>query len=86
LGIDPTYLWYNMLRYTGTVDVVIGIIKAVIFGGIVAIVGCYKGMYCGNGAEGVGRATTEAVVYSSIGILVTNFFLTLTLGKLLHTL
>ena len=55
------------------------------FGGIVAIIGCYKGMYCGEGAEGVGRATTEAVVYSSITILITNFFLTLFLGELLHT-
>jgi phospholipid/cholesterol/gamma-HCH transport system permease protein len=86
LGIDPTYLWYNMLKYTTTSDVAIGLIKAVIFGGIVAIIGCYKGMTCGEGAEGVGRATTEAVVYSSITILITNFFLTLTLGKILHTL
>jgi len=69
LGIDPTYSWYNMLRYTSTSDVVVGIIKAFIFGGIVAIIGCYKGMSCGEGAEGVGRATTEAVVYSSITIL-----------------
>jgi phospholipid/cholesterol/gamma-HCH transport system permease protein len=86
LGIDPTYSWYNMLKYTGTVDVVIGLIKAVIFGGIVAIVGCYKGLFCGEGAQGVGRATTEAVVYSSITILIVNFFLTLTLGKIFHTL
>lgn len=86
LGIDPTYSWYNMLRYTNTSDVVIGLIKAVIFGGIVALIGCYKGLCCGQGAEGVGRATTEAVVYSSITILITNFFLTLSLGKVLHTL
>jgi phospholipid/cholesterol/gamma-HCH transport system permease protein len=84
LGIDPTYSWYNMLKYTNTADVVIGMIKAVIFGGIVAIIGCYKGMFCGEGSQGVGRATTEAVVYSSISILITNFFLTLTLGKVLH--
>ena len=86
LGIDPTYSWYNMVKYTGTVDVVIGLIKAVIFGGIVAIVGCYKGLFCGEGAQGVGRATTEAVVYSSITILIVNFFLTLALGKVFHTL
>ena len=79
LGIDPAYSWYNMLRYTNAADVVIGLIKAVIFGGIVALIGCYKGMACGEGAEGVGRATTEAVVYSSITILISNFFLTLTL-------
>jgi phospholipid/cholesterol/gamma-HCH transport system permease protein len=85
LGIDPTYLWYNMLRYTNSSDVIVGLIKALIFGGIVALVGCYKGMSCGEGAEGVGRATTEAVVYSSITILISNFFLTLTLGQVLHT-
>jgi phospholipid/cholesterol/gamma-HCH transport system permease protein len=86
LGIDPTYLWYNMLRYTATTDVAVGLIKAVVFGGIVALIACYKGLTCGEGAEGVGRATTEAVVYSSITILITNFFLTLTLGKILHAL
>ena len=86
LGIDPTYLWYNMLKHTAPSDVMVGMVKAFIFGGIVAIIGCYKGMFCGEGAEGVGRATTEAVVYSSITILITNFFLTLTLGKVLHTL
>jgi phospholipid/cholesterol/gamma-HCH transport system permease protein len=86
LGIDRTYLWFNMLKYTGNSDVAIGLIKALIFGGIVAIISCYKGLTCGEGAEGVGRATTEAVVYSSITILITNFFLTLTLGKVLHAL
>ena len=86
LNIDRTYLWYNALKYTGTRDVVVGLIKAVIFGGIIAMIGCYKGMNCGQGAEGVGRATTEAVVYASITILISNFFLTLTLGRLLGTL
>jgi len=86
LGIDPTYLWYNMLRYTAPTDVAVGLIKAVVFGGIVALIACYKGLTCGEGAEGVGRATTEAVVYSSITILITNFFLTLTLGNILHAL
>ncbi len=86
LGIDPTYSWYNMVRYTHTTDVLLGLIKAIIFGGIVAMVGCYKGMFCGEGAQGVGRATTEAVVYSSIAILICNFFLTLTLGQWLHSI
>ncbi|HVM51342.1 MAG TPA: ABC transporter permease [Candidatus Acidoferrum sp.] len=85
-GIDRVYLWHNMLWYTQPPEVVVGMIKALIFGGIVAMIGCYKGMCCGEGAEGVGRATTEAVVYSSITILITNFFLTLALGKLFHTL
>ncbi len=86
LGIDPTYSWYNMLRYTSAAEVVVGVIKALLFGGIVALIGCYKGLSCGEGAEGVGRATTEAVVYSSITILIANFFLTLALGRIFHTL
>jgi phospholipid/cholesterol/gamma-HCH transport system permease protein len=86
LDIDPVYSWYNMLRYTAVQDLAMGLIKAFIYGGIIAIVGCYKGMTCSEGAEGVGHATTEAVVYSSITILIANFFLTLTLGRLLQTL
>lgn len=86
LGIDATYLWANMIKYTSVGDVLIGMIKAVIFGGVVAIIGCYKGMFCGEGAQGVGRATTEAVVYASITILISNFFLTLSLSQLLHSL
>jgi phospholipid/cholesterol/gamma-HCH transport system permease protein len=85
-GIDPTYSWYNMLRYTSTAHVMIGLIKSIVFGGIVALVGCYKGLSCGEGAEGVGRATTEAVVYSSITILISDFFLTITLGQIFHNL
>jgi phospholipid/cholesterol/gamma-HCH transport system permease protein len=81
LGIDATYSWVNLLRYTHDVDVVIGLIKAFIYGGIIALISCYKGLTCRMGVEGVGRATTEAVVYSSITILITNFFLTLVLGK-----
>jgi phospholipid/cholesterol/gamma-HCH transport system permease protein len=86
LGIDPTYLWYNMLHFTHDVDLVIGLVKAFIFGGIIALIGCYKGMTCGLGAQGVGRATTEAVVYASISILIANFFLTLVMGKLVGQL
>jgi len=86
LGIEPTYLWDNMLKYTHQVDVIIGLTKAFIYGGIIALIGCYKGMTCGLGAEGVGRAATEAVVYSSITILIANFFLTLVMGKLVGLL
>jgi phospholipid/cholesterol/gamma-HCH transport system permease protein len=84
LGIDPTYLWYNMLKYTGDIDVMVGLTKSFVYGGIIAMVGCYKGMTCGMGAEGVGRATTEAVVYSSISILMANFFLTLALQRVVQ--
>jgi phospholipid/cholesterol/gamma-HCH transport system permease protein len=86
LDIDPTYSWVHLLKHTGDTDVVIGLIKAFIFGGILTLVGCYKGMTCGLGAQGVGRATTEAVVYSSIAILISNFFLTMLLERMLNAL
>src|SRR6185437_8863461 len=84
-GIDSTYLWVNMLKHTADSDVAIGLIKGCVYGGMVALVGCYKGMSCGEGAEGVGKATTEAVVFSSIAILIANFFLTLSLDALFNT-
>jgi phospholipid/cholesterol/gamma-HCH transport system permease protein len=86
LGIDPAFVWQNMLHFTHDVDVVIGVSKAFVYGAIIGLIGCYKGLTCGLGAEGVGRATTEAVVYCSITILITNFFLTLIMGKLVGLL
>jgi phospholipid/cholesterol/gamma-HCH transport system permease protein len=83
LDIDPTYVWANMLRYTFPHHVLIGIIKSTVYGAQIALICCHKGMNCGEGAEGVGRATTEAVVYSSITILITNFFLTMFLSNAL---
>ncbi|MBM4320889.1 MAG: ABC transporter permease, partial [Deltaproteobacteria bacterium] len=53
-----------------------GIIKAAVFGVIVALIGCYKGYNAKGGAKGVGEATTEAVVASSISVLISDYFLT----------
>jgi phospholipid/cholesterol/gamma-HCH transport system permease protein len=83
LGINSTGLWYNMLHYTHLNDMLVGMVKTFIFGAIIAVIACYKGLTCPEGAEGVGQATTEAVVYSSISILITNFFLTMVLNRLL---
>ena len=83
LGIDHAYGWHNMLKYTQPQHILMGIIKAVVFAAVLSLISCYKGMHCREGAEGVGRATTEAVVYSSITILISNFFLTLFLTRLL---
>src|SRR3954465_8750391 len=85
LGIEPAYLWHNMVKYTLPEHVVEGLIKSLVYGAIIALVSCYKGVTCVEGAEGVGRATTEAVVYSAITILISNFFLTLTLNRILGT-
>ena len=81
MRVDPAYTWANMLEYTVPNHLYAGLAKAVFFGTIISLVTCFKGMSCGEGAEGVGRATTEAVVAASISILISNFFLTLLLGR-----
>jgi phospholipid/cholesterol/gamma-HCH transport system permease protein len=57
-------------------DVTSGLIKGAVFGFLVALMGCYHGMNSGRGAQGVGRATTNAVVSASILILAANYLLT----------
>ena len=64
---------YNMMELS---DLAQGMVKAVIFGLILTLVGCYKGYNTSGGAEGVGRATTEAVVISSVCILIGTYVLT----------
>jgi phospholipid/cholesterol/gamma-HCH transport system permease protein len=57
-------------------DVISGLLKAGVFGFVVSVMGCYHGYYAKGGAQGVGAATTYAVVSASILILITNYFLT----------
>lgn len=57
-------------------DIYNGLVKAAFFGLVLSVIGCYKGFNTTGGAEGVGRATTQAVVISSITILVSDYFLT----------
>ena len=70
-----TYL-KNTVDFLETADVVSGLWKAAAFGFIVATMGCFHGMNSGKGAQGVGRATTKAVVSASILILASNYVLT----------
>lgn len=64
---------YDFVQWT---DVQSGLIKAAVFGLIVTIMGCYNGYNSGRGAQGVGTATTNAVVSSAILILIFNYILT----------
>ncbi len=76
LGVPGgTYLG-RMWEAVDMEDVTQGLIKSVVFGLLLTLIGCYKGFYTTGGAEGVGRATTQAVVLASISILVSNYFLT----------
>ena len=62
-------------------DITGGIIKAVFFGMIISIIGCFKGLKTKGGAKGVGESTTDSVVYSLMAIFVVNYFLSLILFK-----
>jgi phospholipid/cholesterol/gamma-HCH transport system permease protein len=75
INIDPAYYWHNMLKFTAGKDVMAGLIKSVFFAAFIALIACHKGFNADEGAEGVGRATTEAVVVSSLTILIANFFI-----------
>ncbi len=75
-GSNPVTYIENTFRYMDLDDLGSGLIKAAVFGLIIAVVGCQKGYYTRGGAEGVGKATTQAVVLASISILITDFFLT----------
>src|SRR5215203_4149965 len=78
LNFNPVSYLTQTERYLETMDVVSGLVKAAVFGFIVALMGCYHGYYSRGGAEGVGQATTQAVVSASILILLFNYILTQT--------
>jgi phospholipid/cholesterol/gamma-HCH transport system permease protein len=80
LGVDAAYYIVNMLKFTTWSDIVMGLTKAVVFGVTIVIVSCHQGLNTDQGAVGVGRATTKAVVISSLMILISNFFLTMALN------
>jgi phospholipid/cholesterol/gamma-HCH transport system permease protein len=66
----------NTEQYLEPRDVVSGLVKAAVFGLIIALMGCYQGYYSRGGAQGVGQATTYAVVSASVLILVFDYALT----------
>ena len=76
LGFNAANYIQNTIDFLEPWDVISGMIKGAVFGFIVAMMGCYHGMNSGKGAAGVGRATTNAVVSSSILILASNYILT----------
>jgi phospholipid/cholesterol/gamma-HCH transport system permease protein len=75
LNIDPAYFLVNMYKFASLKDVMSGLVKALFFAVFIALISCYKGFTAGAGAEGVGRATTQAVVVSSLTVLIANFFI-----------
>ncbi|MEM9750270.1 MAG: ABC transporter permease, partial [Pseudomonadota bacterium] len=76
LGFTSTAYIANTLDFLTADDVITGLIKAAVFGFILTLMGCYHGYTSRGGAQGVGRATTWAVVSSAILIFAANYILT----------
>ena len=76
LEFNATTYLVNTWTYLKTMDIVSGLTKAAVFGFIITILGCYNGFNSKGGAQGVGTATTNAVVSASILILIFNYILT----------
>jgi phospholipid/cholesterol/gamma-HCH transport system permease protein len=80
LGLNGPYFVANMERWTQKRDIIMGLTKAFCFALLIVFISCHKGLTAREGAVGVGRATTEAVVNASLAVLVFNFFLTMFLN------
>lgn len=76
LDFNPAAYIRNTMDFMETLDVVSGLVKAAVFGFLIALMGCYHGFYSRGGAQGVGAATTSAVVSASILILSFNYIIT----------
>ena len=76
LGFNPSTYLTNTMNFVQTEDVVSGLVKAAVFGFLITLMGCYQGYHSKGGAQGVGAATTAAVVGASIMILAFDYVLT----------
>ena len=75
LNLSAAQFWQRAINALAFGDLVQGLSKPLVFGLILSTVGCYQGLNVRGGAEGVGRATTSAVVIASVSIIASNFFL-----------
>ena len=86
LGIAEAGYMRNLIQWVHWQDVAKALCKALVFGSLIAFVACREGLAAENGAEGVGRAPTEAVVIASLTIITANFILTFALNIIFPTL
>ncbi len=75
LGTNPVTYYNQSINNTEVTDIWYGLVKALVFGAVVGLIGCYTGFTTEGGAEGVGKATTGAVVISCMLILILDYFL-----------
>jgi phospholipid/cholesterol/gamma-HCH transport system permease protein len=75
-GTDMWAYWNTTTYWVVPRDFLMGIAKSFFFGGIVTLIGCYNGLNTTGGTEGLGRATTATVVHCTMGVIISDFFLT----------
>lgn len=75
LGVSSGTYFSGMIDTVTFTDITTGIYKSLSFGLLITLICCFKGYHAGRGAEGVSQATTEAVVFSSVAVLVLDYFL-----------
>ncbi len=75
MGFTPNMFLNSMLQFVEMKDLFFAAVKGAVFGGIIPLVACYMGFNCKNGADGVGSATTNAVVVASVLIIVFDFIM-----------
>ncbi len=75
LGVNPTEYKNTITSYLEFSDIGTGLIKAVVFGYLISIIGTYIGYFTRGGARGVGLSTTKAVVYAAMTVFAANYFL-----------
>lgn len=73
--VPEPYWNFHVSAYTDMSDVTIAMTKGIVFGFLIVIISCHQGLKATNGAVGVGKGTTNAMVYSSLAVLISNFFL-----------
>lgn len=76
LGVSGNYFYTSLIQNVTLGDLMSGLGKSVFFGFAIGIIACFRGLNASGGADGVGRATTSAVVAASITVLISDFFLT----------
>ena len=85
IGIDVHHYWHNSAKFVTNFDLFVGLFKSIFFGAAIAMISCYQGFKCTAGAEGVGRASTAAFVYSFVAILALDLMLGIALDSIYFT-
>ena len=84
--IESFHYWEHTTNFVQVWDLLVGVIKAFVYGAMIALICCHRGFHCGSGAEGVGRAATQGFVLSFVAIIILDFLIAMLASGLETTL